>query len=493
MKIDITRKIPEYMETIIIFQEDHGSINNVDLLPSNIAKTVQTYIKSEGYNFAYGEIRNLTIISGTQKQNIILLGAGNKNELNNEKIRKLFASSIRLADKLKANQVYLFMGFISPINDVALGHILTETALMVTYKFNKYKSKDKSEHEIDALHLVLSTKSTRHLNRGIVEGRIYAETTNLARNLVNEPANIVTPEYLAEAAKQAALQYSFSIEVFSQDKLKRIKMDAFLAVGRASTHEPKLIIMRYNGNPDKKQETLALIGKGITFDSGGLCLKSSQGMLNMKSDMGGAAAIIGTMCAISAMKLKVNVVGVIAACENMISGDAYHAGDIITTMSGKTIEVVNTDAEGRLTLCDAIHYAIEKEHADRIIDIATLTGAAVGALGTEISAVITNNYPWLEQLKIAANFTGENIWQLPTYEDYKEQIKSEIADLRNSGGSFAGTITAGLFLKEFVQDKPWLHIDIAGTALKDRESGIYNYGATGVGVRLLTTLLKSME
>jgi leucyl aminopeptidase len=162
-------------------------------------------------------------------------------------------------------------------------------------------------------------------------------------------------------------------------------------------------------------------------------------------------------------------------------------------MSGKTIEVVNTDAEGRLTLCDAIHYAIEKEHADRIIDIATLTGAAVGALGTEISAVITNNYPWLEQLKIAANFTGENIWQLPTYEDYKEQIKSEIADLKNSGGSFAGTITAGLFLKEFVQDKPWLHIDIAGTALKDRESGIYNYGATGVGVRLLTTLLKSME
>ncbi len=213
----------------------------------------------------------------------------------------------------------------------------------------------------------------------------------------------------------------------------------------------------------------------------------------MKDDMGGAAAVLGAMSAIASMKLKVNVIGIIAACENMISGDAYHAGDVITSMSGKTIEVVNTDAEGRLTLCDAIHYAIEKEHADRIIDIATLTGAAVSALGNRYAAVLTNNESWLEQLKNAAAFTGENIWQLPTCEEYKDLLKSEIADLKNSGGPFAGAITAGLFLKEFVQDKPWLHIDIAGTAFVDKETGIFPFGATGSGVRLLTTLLKYME
>lgn len=493
MKIDIIRKVPDYMDCLIILNEENGSLNHLDLLPANIVTIVKAYCKSENYHFAFGEMKNFTIFVENQKQNIILLGAGNKNDLTPDKLRKLFASSIRLAGKMKTKQIYLFQGFENPINDVSFGHILTETALLVNYQFNKYVTVDRSDNEIEALHTVSSTKNTRHLNRGIVEGRIYGETTNLARTLVNEPANVVTPEYLAESAKSAALQYGFSIDIFSLDKLKRIKMDAFLAVGRGSAHEPKLIIMRHNGNPDKKQETIALVGKGITFDSGGYCLKGAQGMANMKDDMGGAAAVIGTMCAISALKLKVNVVGVVAACENMISGDAYHPGDVITSMSGKTIEVNNTDAEGRLTLCDAIHYAIEKEHCERIIDIATLTGAAVGALGTEITAIITNNEPWLEILKNASSFTGENIWQLPTYEDYKDQLKSEIADLKNSGGPFAGTITAGLFLKEFVQNKPWLHIDIAGTALKDRESGVNNLGATGVGVRLLTTLLKYME
>jgi len=493
MKIDIIRKVPEDMDCIIIFQEENGALDKVELLPQNIAKTAQVYCKSEDFKFAYGDLKNFASVNGIQRQNIILLGAGNKNDLNINKVRNLLASAIRFAAKLKAKQIYLFQGFDCPITDVAFGHLLSETALLVTYQFNKYSSSAKNESEIEALHYMLLSKNTRHLNRGIVEGRIYAETTNFARNLVNEPANVITPENLAETAKQAALQYSFSIDVHSLDKLKRIKMDAFLAVGRGSTHEPKLIIMRHLGNPEHHQETIALIGKGITFDSGGYCIKSAQGMSNMKDDMGGAAAVIGTMCAIATMKLKVNVVGIIAACENMISGDAYHTGDVITSMSGKTIEVVNTDAEGRLTLCDAINYALEKEHCDRIIDIATLTGAAVTALGTQISAVITNNEPWLEQLKNAAHFTGENIWQLPAFEEYKEQLKSEIADLKNSGGPSAGAITAGLFLQEFVQNKPWLHIDIAGTAFKDKEYGIYNYGATGAGVRLLTTLLKYME
>jgi len=493
MKIDVIRKLPEHMDTIILMQEESGSVAQIEYLPSNLLKTVEILVKSEEFTFSFAAVKGFSHVVGNNKQNIILLGAGDKESLTTDKLRVLFAAALRTAQKLKARQIFLFPGFIGPVNDVAFGHVLAETSLLISYSFGKYLSKDKDKHEMESLHYILNTKNTRHLNRGILEGRIYAEATNLARDMVNEPANILTPEVLAETAKKAAIQYGFAIDVYSLDKPKRMKMDAFLAVGRGSAREPRLIIMRYNGSGERHPEIIGLVGKGLTYDSGGYCIKTPQGMVNMKNDMGGAAAVIGAMCAISAMKLKVNVVAIVAACENMISGDAYRAGDIITSMAGKTIEVINTDAEGRLTLCDAIHFALEKEHADRIVDIATLTGAAVAALGNQFSAVLTNNDAWLEQLKTAALFTGENIWQLPAHDEYKELLKSEIADLKNVGGPLAGAITAGLFLREFVQDKPWLHIDIAGIALKDRESGVNPYGATGVGVRLLTSLLRNME
>lgn len=493
MKIDVIRKLPEHMDTIILMQEENRKVSGIEYVPQHLLNPLEVFIKEEAYTFAYASVKSFSHIVGTKKQNIILLGAGDKDALTTDKLRTLIATALRTAIRMKAHQIYLFPGFIGPVNDVAFGHVLAETAILVSYSFTKYLSKIKDKCEVESLHYILNTKNTRHLNRGILEGRIYAEATNLARDMVNEPANVLTPEVLAETAKKAALQYGFAIDIYSLDKLKRMKMDAFLAVGRGSVREPRLIIMRYNGSPDKRQETIALVGKGLTYDSGGYCIKTPQGMVNMKNDMGGSAAVIGAMCAISAMKLKVNVVAIVAACENMISGDAYRAGDIVTSMAGKTIEVINTDAEGRLTLCDAIHFAIEKEHADRIVDIATLTGAAVAALGTSFSVVVTNNNAWFDQLHNASLFTGENIWQLPAHEEYKDLLKSEIADLKNVGGPFAGAITAGLFLREFVQEKPWLHIDIAGTALKDKESGVNPFGATGVGVRLLTTLLKSME
>ena len=493
MKIDVIRKLPEHMDTLILMQEEAALVQNIEYLPPELLNPIEVFVKSEAYTFGYAQIKSFCHISGNIKQNIILLGAGDKEQLSADKLRNLFANALRHAHKLCAKQIFLFPGFVSPVNDVVFGHVLAEAALLVSYRFEKYLSSPKSKPCPEVLHYVLNTKNTRHLNRGILEGRIFAEATNLARNLVNEPANVLTPEALAEAAKRAAIQHGFIIEIQSADKIKRMKMEALLAVGRGSVHEPRLIIMRYNGNPDRKQELIALVGKGLTYDSGGYCIKTPQGMVNMKNDMGGAAAVIGAMCAITSMKLKANVVAIVAACENMISGDAYRAGDIITSMSGKTIEVINTDAEGRLTLCDAIHYAIEKEHADKIVDIATLTGAAVAALGTQFSAVVTNNEPWLEQLKSAAAFTGEQIWQLPAHEEYLELLKSEIADLKNVGAAYAGAITAGLFLREFVQGKPWLHIDIAGTALKDKEAGINGFGATGVGVRLLTGLLRNME
>lgn len=492
MKIDLLRKPSEHMDTVIIMHGEKGDFHSIEYLPDHIKNAVAVIVKQDDYTFEYNNLKSFPMVHARHRSNIILCGVGNPHEIDCEKLRNLFAACFRAAVKLVSKEVYLFPSFTNPVGEANFGHILAEAALLTEYKFDKYLS-DSKQHCLEAVHLALKPKTTRHINRGILEGRIYAESTNLARNLVNEPANVIFPESLAEAARKAALQYGFSIEVFGMDKVKRLKMDAFLAVGKGSKQEPRLILMSYHGNPDPKAKTIGLIGKGLTYDSGGYCIKTPQGMVNMKNDMAGAAAVIGAFTAIATLKLKVNVLGVIAACENMISGGAYHTGDVIRSMSGKTIEVINTDAEGRLTLVDAIHYAISREKVSSIIDIATLTGAAVGALGNQITTVLTNDDKLLAKLQQASDFTGEKIWRLPTHEPYLELIKSQIADLKNSGGPMAGAITAGLFIREFVGDKPWLHLDIAGTALKDKDSGINSYGATGVGVRLLIQLLRGME
>ena len=492
MKIDLLRKPTDHMDTVIVMHGEKGDIHSVEYLPEFVISAASVIIKQEDFSFEYASVKSFPIVHNRYRSNIILCGVGNPHELDCDKLRHLIALCVRAALKLNANELFLFPGFNNPVGEVNFGHILAEAALLTEYKFDKYLS-DSKQATIESFHLAINPKTARHINRGILEGRIYAEATNLARDLVNEPANVIYPETLAEAARKIALQYGFSIEIIGLEKLKRIKMEAFLAVAKGSKQEPRLILLNYHGNPDPKAKTIALVGKGLTYDSGGYCIKTPQGMVNMKNDMAGAAAVLGAFAAISTLKLKMNVLGVIAACENMISGEAYKAGDIVRSMSGKTIEVINTDAEGRLTLIDAIHYAINRSHASKVIDIATLTGAAVGALGNQITAVLTNNEALLEKLQSASEFTGEKIWQLPAHEGYKELLKSEIADLKNVGGPFAGAITAGLFIREFVENKPWLHLDIAGTALKDKESGVNSYGATGVGVRLLTQLLREME
>lgn len=492
MKIDLLRKPIDHMDTVIVMQDEKGEINNVEYLPESLKNAIAIILKQDDFKFSFNSLKSFPVVHSRHRSNVILCGVGNAHELTCDKLRKLIASGLRAAMKMDAREVVLFPGFDNPIGEVNFGHILAEAALLTEYKFSKYHSEAKPS-TVESVHLAMDLKTTRHINRGILEGRIYADATNMARNLVNEPANVIYPETLAEYARKVALEYGFSIEIFGLDKLKRIKMDAFLAVAKGSALEPRLILMSYHGNPDVRNKTIGLIGKGLTYDSGGYCLKPPQGMVNMKNDMAGAAAVIGTFAAIATLKLKVNVFGVIAACENMISGAAYHTGDVIRSFAGKTIEVNNTDAEGRLTLVDAIHYALTKEHVAKVIDIATLTGAAVGALGNQITAVLTNNDALLQKLKTAAEFTGEKIWQLPIHEEYLDLIKSDIADLKNSGGPLAGAITAGLFIREFVDGKPWLHLDIAGTALKDKESGINPYGATGVGVRLLTQLFREME
>ena len=252
------------------------------------------------------------------------------------------------------------------------------------------------------------------------------------------------------------------------------------------------IVLRYKGNPSKPEEILGLVGKGLTFDTGGYSIKPTSGMLTMKSDMGGAAAVIGAIASIAERKLEINVTAVVAACENVISDRSYKPGDIIGSMAGKTIEILNTDAEGRLTLADAAYYVVEKEKATKLVDIATLTGAVLHALGENVAGVVTNNQSFYSKLEKASEASGERIWQLPAYNDFKELYKSDVADLANTGGRLAGTITAGLFIGEFVQGKPWLHIDIAGTSWKDSAKDYFSKGGTGAGVNILYQLAKDL-
>ncbi|MGL4875060.1 MAG: leucyl aminopeptidase, partial [Clostridium sp.] len=285
--------------------------------------------------------------------------------------------------------------------------------------------------------------------------------------------------------------YGFEVEVFEKDKIEEFGMEAFLAVAKGSKKKPRLIVMRYFGDANNREKTIGLVGKGLTFDTGGYSLKPSASMDTMKSDMGGAAAVAGAMALIAKRKLKVNVISVIAACENAISGNAYKPGDIIGSMKGTTIEVLNTDAEGRLTLVDAVTYIQEKENVKEVIDLATLTGAALVALGDTTSAILSNNDEFFKELEEASLRTGEKLWRLPTFDEYRELIKSDIADLKNIGGRYAGTITAGLFIEKFINEgNSWIHMDIAGTAWTDSPKPYKAKGGTGIPVNTLYEMVK---
>jgi leucyl aminopeptidase len=315
-------------------------------------------------------------------------------------------------------------------------------------------------------------------------GEILGDAVNLTRRLVNEPPSDMYPEAFAAEAVKVAEQSGMAIEVWDQSRLEAERCGSLLAVARGSSREPRLVILRYSGGP-YDQPPLALVGKGVTFDSGGLSIKPTDGMKTMKCDMAGAATVLGAMQAIARLKLPVNVIGLCGLVENMISGDAYKLGDVLRARSGKTIEVLNTDAEGRLVLADVLDVCVQL-NPSRIIDLATLTGACVVALGNDVAGLMTNDQPWCDALKAAADTCGEPVWQLPMFAEYGEQIRSEVADIKNVGdGRWGGAITAAKFLEEFVLGKPWIHIDIAGPAFLESSKPWLDAGGSGFGVRTL--------
>lgn len=442
----------------------------------------------------YGESTIIHTLGMVGAKRIILLGLGKESEITQDKMRALMAGAMRTARKMCSKTVATVIcnGSSKLENYQHIAQTIIEGAILGLYRFNYYKTKKDDTCGIEELLIIENdTAKADAITEGIRAGRIIAESVNYARDLINHPAQYMTPAKMAWHAEEIAQQYGLEVDILDREDMQQKRMGALLAVAQGSVEPPKLIILKYQGNP-ASPEVLAFVGKGITFDSGGISIKPSQNMDEMKRDMAGGGAVLGAMKAIAQLKPKVNIIAVVPCTENMPSGSAFRPGDIITSMSGKTIEVLNTDAEGRLILADAVTYA-SKLGATKIIDIATLTGACVVGLGTVYSGVITNNREWCQKVMAAAEQIGEKMWELPNDEEYLEQIKSSIADLKNSGGRAAGTITAGLFIGEFVDKKPWVHLDIAGTSDADKDKGYNIKGGTGVGVRTLIQLAAAFD
>ena len=465
--------------------------DNLNFRDEEINRKLKRLERRELFNGDFGEILNITGVKD-EIQNIIFLGLGEDEKLNKERLRRVFGKVQKYIESLKGKKIFIEFVKSKNISIEDSVRAMIEGLSLSNYKFNKYKSDREKIDETD-VSITIGGHNLEHKDYSdiVEESKILVETVFNARDLVNEPSNVIYPETLAEEAVKFSKRYGFEIEIINHKKIEELQMNSFLAVGKSSIHKPKVIVMRYFGDKDNLDQKLGLIGKGLTYDSGGYSLKPSNSMVDMKSDMGGAATVIGAISAIAKRKLKINVVAVVATCENVIGNEAYKPGDIISSMAGKNIEILNTDAEGRLTMIDAVTYAIRKEHITEIIDVATLTGAALVALGNDVTAVVTNNDSFYKELEKAFTSTGEKMWNLPNFDDYKTLIKSDIADLKNTGGRYGGTITAGLFVGEFVENKPWLHLDIAGPAYITVPWDYCPKGGTGAGVRTLYELAKN--
>lgn len=366
-----------------------------------------------------------------------------------------------------------------------------EGLLLGAYRFDGFKTGDTDRPGLESVAVVTPQRAQAYeIRDGIEAGLISAEGTSMARDLSNAPGNAMTPRKLAAAARKMAGETGLKCRVLKRKDIAKERMGALLAVNAGSEEPPRFIVLEH-GEATEGKDTLVFIGKGITFDSGGISIKSSGGMEEMKHDMSGAAAVIGAMRSIAMMKPSLHVVGIVPATENLPDGRALKPGDIITTRSGKTIEVINTDAEGRLVLADALEYA-ERYNPAAVIDLATLTGACVVALGYAATGMMGNDDGLQDRVRAAGEAAGERVWPLPLWQDYHDQIKSHIADVKNTGGRWAGALTAGAFLAKFVE-RPWVHLDIAGTAYTDAGKPYCQKGATGVGVRLLLQLVKDWK
>ena len=446
---------------------------------------------AEKFEGKVGQVSHVHADGRLRAARVLVTGLGPKKESSAEAVRRAASAAARRARDLGARSAAAHLAA-DGVSARARAQATAEGAVLGTYRFDKYL-KEKSPKSLDSLAVSEpERRSQAAAEAGVRAGETWAAATCLARDLVNEPANVVTPLYLARRAQEIVRAGRLGLKVLERADCARLGMGAYVGVAQGSHEPPKFIHLTYKPK-GRARKRVVVIGKGITFDSGGLDLKPADGMYRMKDDMSGAAAVPGLLQALPTLALPVEVHGLIAATENMPSGTAQRPGDVVRAMNGLTIEIGNTDAEGRLTLADALAYAAKEIKPDEMLDLATLTGAIVIALGMGLSGVFATDDGLAGRVLGAAEAAGEKMWRLPLHDEYKEGLKSEIADLNNiSSQRGGGAIVAGLFMRDFTDGRPWAHLDIAGTAFTERELPLGPKGATGVGVRTLLAYLSAL-
>jgi len=439
----------------------------------------------------FGKKKELSLlyVNGEKEKRVLLLGLGKKEDINLESIITCFSEGIKRCQSLKIDNISIAFPKKCEVKD--LYRILLESIFLSNYLYHKLKRDSLKDEKVKLIEKVeiIGVKEDKELIEKI---KTLTISVNLVRDLVNNNADDTTPKRLADLAEEfSKISKKIKTTVFDKKRIEKEKMGLIQAVNKGSPREPYFIVLDYTSK--KSNDRTVLIGKGITYDTGGLSLKPTTSMETMKSDMSGAGVVLGVIYAVAMLDLDINITGIIPATENAIDGKSYKPGDVYISYSGKSVEVENTDAEGRLILADAITYAVKKLNPSRIIDIATLTGAISIALGEEIAGVFSNDDKIWKMIKKSAESTGEKVWRMPLYDGYREKLNSRIADIKNVGGKEAGAITGALFLKEFTEDIPWMHLDIGGCAYYKKPKGLFSYFATGFGVRLIFDFLEKLK
>ena len=453
------------------------------------ARAAQKAVDQAGFSGRSDE--SITVV-GEEPKKVTLLGIGKLESFTLRVLRGALYNAAKTAKKQRDRSIAVVLPYNLKDHDAAsTTRVAADYLAASDYKYDAYITVKKNEKSgpIDAFLVPPAGLEPKKLREIETAARALADGIRTVRDMGNAPGNLMTPAKIGERAQEVAKDVGVKCTVYGKKEIERMKMGGLLAVNSGSALEPRFIVLEYA--PRKAKKHVALVGKGITFDSGGISIKPAEKMEEMKFDMCGAAAVLGTVEAAARLALPVKVTGIIASTENLPSGSAYKPGDIITMMSGKTVEVVNTDAEGRMILADALHYASQLE-PDHILDYATLTGACVVALGSEAAGLFTADDELARKLIECGERTGDRVWRLPEWDDYKDLIRSEWADMKNSGGRWGGAITAALFLKEFVDCPSWAHLDIAGTAYAEHETPREARGATGAGVRVTVAFLESL-
>ena len=483
MKVKFVSKLNKMSEIVFLVLSKKSALKNIGLNDKHI-KEITKSIENKGFGFKLNEIIEINSIKDSKLKTVYICGLGNKTkDLNASEFEKIGGKITELTKLKTKTSVIIDKEVNNNENIMRLGY----GSILGSYSFNKYKTKNFTNHKLSLIEIASNnhTKLNNDFNRytSISDGVFYA------RDLVNEPSNVLYPKAYAQRI-QKLRQHGLKIEVLGESKMKTLKMHSLVGVGQGSQRESQLVIMHWNGNKAKKTKPICFVGKGVCFDSGGISIKPSNKMEEMIGDMGGSAAVVGTMLSLAKRKAKVNAIGIVGLVENMPDGKAQKPGDIIKSMSGQTIEIQNTDAEGRLVLADALWYAQKRFKPELMIDLATLTGAMVVSLGSLIAGLFSNDDKLSSKLIDAGEESGDQVWRFPLSKSYDKLINSKFADMKNIGMGGAGSITAAQFLQRFVNKVPWAHLDIAGTATGMPKTSTNTSWATGFGVHLLDTFVK---